>query len=132
MDEIKKTQDEMKKLGKEVIHLKQNFEITKNILEKKIKKIGEKRMNLENQYSSLYNNSLELENFYNKLVDLEDRSRRNNLRIDGIAEGENESWEQCKEKLQNISKEKLALDNVHIERAYQVKNKRNQTQNNRF
>ena len=40
MDEIKKTQDEMKKLGKEVIHLKQNFEITKNILEKKIKKIG--------------------------------------------------------------------------------------------
>ena len=29
--------------------------------------------------------------FYNKLVDLEDRSRRNNLRIAGIAGGPNES-----------------------------------------
>ena len=29
-----------------------------------------------------------------KLNDLENRSRRNNLRIDGIIEGENESWSQ--------------------------------------
>ena len=29
-----------------------------------------------------------------KLKDLENRSRRNNLRIDAIIEGENESWSQ--------------------------------------
>ena len=29
-----------------------------------------------------------------KLADLEDRSRRNNLRFDGIQEGTNETWEE--------------------------------------
>ena len=32
----------------------------------------------------------------NKLVDLEDRSMRNNLRINGIKEGKNETWESVK------------------------------------
>ena len=31
----------------------------------------------------------------NKLVELEDRSRRNNIRIDGIKEHNKESWEEC-------------------------------------
>ena len=56
--------------------------------------------------------------FYNKLVDLEDRLRRNNLGIDEIAEGANESWEQCEEQLENVFKEKLGLENVQIECAH--------------
>ena len=82
-------------------------------------------MNLENQCNELYINSLESEYFYNKLVDLEGRSKRNNLRIDGIAEEPNESWEQCEEQLQNMFKEKIGLNNVQIERGNRVKNKRN-------
>ena len=35
---------------------------------------------------------LDPEYVHNKLVDLEDRSRRNNLRIDGIKEKVRESW----------------------------------------
>ena len=31
----------------------------------------------------------------NKLTELEDWSRRNNIRIDGIAEEPEETWEQC-------------------------------------
>ena len=68
-------------------------------------------MNLENQCNELYNNILELEYFYNKLVDLEDKSKRKNLRIDGIADGLNESWQQCEEQLQNIFLKKLGLEN---------------------
>ena len=30
-----------------------------------------------------------------KLIELDDRSRRNNLRIDGIKEEPNETWEAC-------------------------------------
>ena len=33
MDEIKKTQDEMRKIGKEVAELKQSLEFTENVLE---------------------------------------------------------------------------------------------------
>ena len=98
MDKIKKTHDEMKKLGKEVTDLKQSLE---NALEEKVKKLDQKHVNLKNQCNDLYNDSLEPEYFNNKLNDLEDRSRRNNLRIDGMAEGPNESWEQCEEQLQN-------------------------------
>ena len=100
------------------------IEFTENVLEKKVKKLDEKNVKLENQCNKLYNHSLESEYFYKNLVDREDRSRRNNLRIHGIAEGSNESWELCEEQLQNIFKEKPSLNNVQIERAHGVKKKR--------
>ena len=54
-----------------------------------------------------------------KLNDLENRSRRNNLRIDGIIEGENESWSQHQMKLQKIIKDQLQFErDIGIERAH--------------
>ena len=92
--------DEMKKLRpKEITDLKQSLASTENVLNEKVKKLDEKYVSLENQCNELYNNSLESEYFYNKLVDLEDRSRTNNLGINKIAKGSNESWEQSKEQL---------------------------------
>ena len=35
----------------------------------------------------------------NKLTELEDRSRRNNIRIDGIAEELRETWGKCERKV---------------------------------
>ena len=37
-----------------------------------------------------------------KLIELEDRSRRNKLRIDGINEEPNETWDVCGKKIPNI------------------------------
>ena len=56
----------IKDLKAEVSDLKDRLEFTKNVIEKKVKK-------------------LETE-LYNLLIELEDRSRRNNIRIDGIQE----------------------------------------------
>jgi len=53
-----------------------------------------------------------------KLRRLEDRGRRNNLRIDGIQENENETWDQTERKLQDMVKSRLGLDYVEIERAH--------------
>ena len=54
-----------------------------------------------------------------KLNDLEKRSRRNNIRIDGIIDEENESWSQSEKKLQEITKDQLKLKrNIEIERAH--------------
>ena len=63
----------------------------------------------------------------NKLVDLEDRSRRNNLRINGIKEGKNETWEGCAERVNCFLGEKLDIDTskIWIERAHPVGEKRN-------
>ena len=51
---------------------------------------------------------------YDKLTDLEDRSRRNNLRIYGISESKYETWEKFEEKIDEVFREKLGLDNIHI------------------
>ena len=45
-----------------------------------------------------------------KLVDLEDRSKRYNLRFKGIMEHENESWEDCENKIYDLVGNKLKID----------------------
>ena len=58
-----------------------------------------------------------------KLIELEDRSRRNNLRVDGIKERPNETWEDYENKLHTLFKESLGIEEeIAIERAHRVKN----------
>lgn len=56
-----------------------------------------------------------------KLRELEDRSRRNNLRIDGLSEHLNETWEDTEKKVLRVFREKLHIQSqLHIERAHRV------------
>ena len=58
----------------------------------------------------------------NKLVDLENRSRMNNLRINGIKEGKSETWEECEERVNCFLEERLDVDTskIWIERTHGV------------
>ena len=57
---------------------------------------------------------------------LEDRSRRNNLRVDGLYENEGENWQQTEEKVKKLFKEKLCIErNIEIERAHRTNGKEN-------
>ena len=60
------------------------------------------------------------ENIHNKLVELEDRSRRNKIRIDGIKEHNKESWEEGERRIHSMLKERLDIENVEIERAHRT------------
>ena len=60
----------------------------------------------------------------NKLIDFEDRSRKNNLRTYGITERNDESWERCEEHADQVFTQKLGLKNIRIERAHRVKRKK--------
>ena len=51
---------------------------------------------------------------HRKLVDLEDRSRRKNLRILGIKEDLRDSWEECENKIYDLMEEKLVMDTSNI------------------
>ena len=57
----------------------------------------------------------------NKLTKFEDRSRKNNIRIDGIAEEPGETWEECDRKGHRLLSEELDINDVVIERAHRVK-----------
>ena len=52
---------------------------------------------------------------------LEDQSRRNNLRFDGLHEDNGENWEQSTKKVQDLLSQKLGFENsISIERAHRV------------
>ena len=52
----------------------------------------------------------------------EDRSRRNNIRVDGIEEDENETWENTENKLRFLLYGELEItDELYIERAYRIR-----------
>ena len=59
----------------------------------------------ETELQEFNNSHINLEYVYNKLVDFEDRSRRCNLRINGVTDKrKGETWEQCEEEIQNKRK----------------------------
>ena len=72
-EEIKKSQEQTKELKKEVTDLKSSIEHTDADLN-----------DLSDRVDEIYDYQVDPEYVTNKLIDLEDRSRRNNLRIDGI------------------------------------------------
>ena len=62
-----------------------------------------------------------------KLVELEDRSRQNNLRIDRIEETPNKTWEDCETKIQELIKDKLKMnEHIEIDRCHRLSRKKNQ------
>ena len=93
------TNHRLDNLSKEIADLKESLEFTQEETEGKFSKLNEKITSMERNLFSLKKDieviqttkpswAIEIEN---KLVDLEDRSRRNNLRINGIKEGKTRS-----------------------------------------
>ena len=56
-----------------------------------------------------------------KISKMEDRSRWNNIGVDGVTEEKGETWEDCENKFLKILKDKLEIENVTIERAHRIK-----------
>ena len=75
----------------------------------------------EKDVDEIYNYQIDPPYVKKKLIDLEDRSKRDNLCMDGIEETPGETWEQCEEKIQNVFNKNLGLANIKIERVYQSK-----------
>ena len=122
-------------LSKEIADLKESLEFTQEETEGKFSTLNEKISTMEKNLFSLKKDidiiqttkpswAIDIEN---KLVELEDRSRRNNLRINGIKEGKNETWEECEERVICFPDEKLDIDTseIWIERAHRVGEKKN-------
>ena len=97
--------------------------------EEKFAKTEKKVEKLQEQINELWDYQVDPERLAftkRKIADLEDRSRRNNIRIDRISEKENETWNECEQKVQSLIKDKLGFaENIVIERAHRMKNRGN-------
>ena len=119
------TKQEIGKLREEINDLKKSTEFTENVLEEKVAKVEQNIYELQGKFKKVeedvaYMNDYieDAENIHNKLMELEDRSRRNNIRIDIIKEHNKESWEECERRVPSILKEPLDIENVETERVH--------------
>ena len=56
-----------------------------------------------------------------KISEMEDRSRRDNISVDGVTEEKGEAWEDCEIKVLEILRDKFEIEDVTIERAHRLK-----------
>ena len=125
--EIKDNNTRLDVLRKETDELKLSVEASQEMIERIIEKAEGKVKSYKLQHDKDIN-ELQQENEYlrEKMRDLEERSRRNNLRVDGLKEIDNEIWEKSEEILQQIIRDVLELEAINIERAHRVGNKSNE------
>ena len=106
------------------MNLKKSIEFTEKILEEKVKNMQRKVSSSEEKVDKICDYQIDPDEVEKKLTDLEDSSRRNNLRIDGVAEENSETWDDYERKVKEIFMDKLELENdIIIERAHRTKKK---------
>ena len=102
------------KISKEMTELTKSFEFTHDQLEGEINNIKENIKHLEKSIKKTEDDLLDPNDISSKLIELEDRSRRNSLHIDGIEETPKVTWENQEIKIQELIKKNLKI-NEHIE-----------------
>ena len=90
------TMDEIKKMKKDIDNIQQSLEFTEEVLEKIVKTVEEKVETIENEFTN---------EVQRKLTEIEDRSRRNNIRIEGVVQESYESWDQTETMVNNLLKD---------------------------
>ena len=106
--EISDNNIKLNDLSKETDDLKLSIETSQEISDKKFKEVN-KNLNNDKQQHGNKIDELWQENEYlrEKLRDIEGRCRCDNLRIDGLQELENETWEQTEKILKGMIQENL-------------------------
>ena len=105
-------------LLKTVTELKKSLEFTQKNVEK-LDTMVTKLKDAEGEIGSLQK-TLEQSS---KMEYLENQSRRNNIRVSGIPESADETWETVEEKVKKAIREKLDIE-IDIERAHRVQRKK--------
>ena len=102
------------------------LEFTQNLIDQKIDDLAEesrKKLSREinNIQGAIYASKIQEDHLKDKLRVLEDHNRRNNLKIDGIRESVNETWDECEEKVKKFLKEVMKIeDDIKIERTHRM------------
>ena len=84
-----------------------------------------KHENISKTIDEIYDYQIVSDFFYNMLIDLEGRSRTNNLIVYGLFKAKGKLWKKCEEKVERIFHEKLGLVSILVERVNLVKRNKN-------
>jgi hypothetical protein len=108
----------LEQMEKDYKELKEFVYTSDDITEKKINQTNEKINKIK---TILEDDKSEMKKVNDKLREIEDRSRRNNLRFDGVKENQNETWEDSERKISKLLREQLEIkEQIQIERAHRT------------
>ena len=108
----------IKQLKYNTRHLEESLTVNQDLVEEKLNTLKSQMISIQNEVSE---NKAKLKE---QLRIQEDRSRRNNIRVDGIEEDENETWENTENKLRSFLYTELEItDELYIERAHRIRRK---------
>ena len=104
---------------------KATFQFTENEFKEKIESL-EKNMKVfvQRLMKSMIRRWMDPEFVKNKLMDLQDKSTRNNLRMHGVTETNDDTCEKCEEHVEQVFSEKLGLKNISVERVHRLKRRK--------
>ena len=126
------TMTEIRSLKQEVNDLKESIEFTLNDLEEKVADVEKKISTFEIKMNEMYDYQINpdyvndsLLELQEKISEMQDRSRRSNIRVDGVTEEKGETWEDCENKVLEILRDKPEIEDVTIERAHRGKSYQN-------
>ena len=111
------TNERLDKISKDVVDITESIEFTQD----EVKNIKEDISQVQSDIRQIEDDMLDPDYVMEKLIELEDRSRRNNLRIDGISEAPNETWDMCEDKVKDLIKSKLEInEDIEIDRCHRM------------
>ena len=114
--------EEIKNIKSEVNEFKKSIEFTEEVRQENVQNMQRKVSSLEEKVEEIYDYQIDPDKVEKKLPDLEDRSRRNNLRVDGVAEENGRSWDDCEREGKEIFMDKPELENdTIIKRAHRAR-----------
>ena len=119
---VAKVEETVKNQSTKIQELESSLEFTQQLVDDKVEDIDKQvHQHINDLNQCIYHTNQEAKYLKNKLRTLEDRNRRNNLRIDGLKENDHESWEDSERKVKDLIKNKLAIEeNIIIERAHRI------------
>ena len=119
--ELENTNGRLEKISKEVLEITKSLEFTQGQLNDGIAIVKNDISQIKADMREMEHDLLDPYDVSNKLVEMEDRSRRNNLRFDGLVENPKETWEECERKVQEVISNHLEIEHdVEIERCHRM------------
>ena len=117
----------LNKISEEVDEITKSLEFTQNKFDEELAIVKNNIKKVKSDMKKITEDLLDSDKVSSNLIELEDRPRKNNLRIDGIAEHQNESLHECQEKVLKIIKGKPEIqDPTEIDSCHRMgKLKRN-------
>ncbi|XP_047135467.1 uncharacterized protein LOC124812640 [Hydra vulgaris] len=117
---LKAARINLETLEKDVEEIKRSLNFHEHLFEEKIKTTIASQEKKHTSGIDKLNHSSDYVKIKSKLRKMEDRSRRNNIRVDGLKESEGETWIESELKFSKVFEDHLGLTNIWIERAHRT------------